>query len=132
MSSTDVEIVRRGFETFRGGVDAALEVIDPEFEMVTTAQYAAEPDTYRGHDGIRRWFDGFDGAMDRIWLEPRELEDLGSNRVLATFALHATGISTGLETELEALAIVTLRGERILRIEFFPDAESARAAVKEG
>jgi ketosteroid isomerase-like protein len=131
MSQTDVEIVRRSFATFRDGVDATLEVIDPEFEMVTTAQYAAEPDTYLGHDGVRRWFDGFEGAMDGIWLEPRELQDLGGGRVLVEFALHAKGISTGLETELRALAVVTLRDEKLLKIEFFPDADSARAAVAE-
>ena len=28
--------------------------IDPEFEAVTAPELSAEPDVYRGHEGIRR------------------------------------------------------------------------------
>jgi ketosteroid isomerase-like protein len=129
MSAEDVESVKRGFEAMSRGLEEALPLIDPEFEMVTTAQYAAEPDTYRGRDGVRRWFAGFDGVMDRVRVEPRRLEDAGNGRVIAEFTLTARGLSSGIEAGQDALALVTLRGEKLLRIEFFPTLEDARAAA---
>ena len=129
MSEQDVETVRRGFEAIAHGVDAVIPLIDPEFEMVTTAQYAAEPDTYRGADGIRRWFAGFDGAMEGVRIEARRLEDAGEGRVIVEFTLIARGISSGLEAGQQATATVTLRDGRLLRIEFHPGLEAARAAA---
>jgi ketosteroid isomerase-like protein len=131
MSQQDIEYVKRGFEAMSRGLDDALPLIDPEFEMVTTAQYAAEPDTYRGHEGVRRWFAGFDGVMDRVRVEPRRLEDGGEGRVVVEFTLYARGLSSGIEAGQQALAVVTLRGEKLLRIEFFPSLEEARAATSE-
>jgi ketosteroid isomerase-like protein len=129
MSQQDIEFVKRGFEAMSRGVDEAIELIDPEFEMVTTADYAAEPDTYRGREGVRRWFAGWDGAMDEIRLAPRTLEDAGEGRVIVEFTLSARGIRTGLEAGQEAVAMVTLRGELLRRIDFFPDLDAARAAA---
>ena len=34
--------------------------------MTTPANLAAEPDTYRGHEGIRRYFDSFYDVMDEV------------------------------------------------------------------
>ena len=67
MSRENLEIVRRGFEAFNEkGVEGIIPFIDPEFVAVTPPDLASEPDTYRGHDGIRRWFDSFYEVMDEI------------------------------------------------------------------
>ena len=64
MSSENLEIVERGFEAFNeGGVDGILPMIHPEFVATTPPTLASEPDTYRGAEGIHRWFDSFDEAM---------------------------------------------------------------------
>jgi ketosteroid isomerase-like protein len=129
MSQQDVEQVERGFAAMSRGLEEALPLIDPDFEMVTTAQYAAEPDTYRGHDGVRRWFAGFEGVMDRVRVVPNRLEDAGDGQVIAEFTLYARGLTSGIEAGQPALALVTLNGEKLLRIEFFPDVAAARAAA---
>src|SRR4029079_7945252 len=60
MSEADVELVRRGFEALEvGDAEALIPLVHPEFEMTTPAGLAAEPDTYRGQEGVRRYFDSF-------------------------------------------------------------------------
>jgi ketosteroid isomerase-like protein len=121
--------VARGFEALSRGVEEALPLIDPEFEMETVAPYAAEPGTYRGWDGVRRWFAGFEGAMEQVRVEPRTLEDAGEGKVVVEFVLSARGVVTGLEVSQEAVALITLNGEKLRAMEFHPSVEAARAAA---
>ena len=65
MSKENVEIVRRAYAALaEEGVEAMLAFTDPQFEMTTPSSLASEPDTYRGHDGVRRWFDSFNDALE--------------------------------------------------------------------
>ncbi|HSD25226.1 MAG TPA: hypothetical protein VLB79_12970, partial [Solirubrobacterales bacterium] len=55
MAEDIVELFRRGAEVFaRGDEQAALEIADPEVELV--ALRSATEGTFRGHDGIRAFF----------------------------------------------------------------------------
>jgi hypothetical protein len=50
----ELETVRRAHTALaEEGVEALLAFADPEFEL-TPPSIASEPDTYRGHDGVRR------------------------------------------------------------------------------
>ena len=53
-------------------MEALLPFIHPDFEVTTPAGLAAEPDTYRGPEGIRRYFESFYEAMDEVGFEPEE------------------------------------------------------------
>ena len=58
MSQEDVELLQEVLEALdEGGVDAVLPFIHPDFEFSTPPSISVEPDTYRGHDGLRRYFD---------------------------------------------------------------------------
>jgi uncharacterized protein len=130
MSSRNVEVVRRGFEALsEGGVEALLPFIDPEFEVTTPANLASEPDTYRGHDGIRRYFDSFYDAMDDIRFEPGEFREAGG-RVIVPTVLHARGRTTGIETKQEVVMAWTLRDGLAVRVEPFATLDEALAAVQ--
>jgi ketosteroid isomerase-like protein len=85
VASSNLEIVERGFEAFNAeGIDGILPFIHPDFEATTPPDLATEPDTYRGHEGVRRWFSSFDEVMDEIRWDARgfrEAGDLGAGRV---------------------------------------------------
>ena len=131
MTESDIEVVKRGFEAFnQRGVNGILEFIHPEFETSTPPELASEPDTYRGHDGVKRYFDSFYEAMDEIRWEAHSFEEAG-DRVIVDFTLHARGRATGIDTELHAVQVWELHSGKAIGLELYPTLEQARAAVAE-
>jgi ketosteroid isomerase-like protein len=125
----DTEIVRRGFEAFnRDGVEGILPFIHPEFEATTPPDLASEPDTYRGHDGVRRWFDSFREVMEEIRWDPRAFHEEGG-RVVVEFTLRARGKTTGLDFGQEAVMVWELQDGKAVGLELYPTLEEARAAL---
>jgi ketosteroid isomerase-like protein len=90
---------------------------------------SAEPDTYHGHDGARRYFAGFDGMLEDLTYEPLELIPEG-RWVLARVRLTGRGVSSGLEVGLESVVVHELENGKITRLIAQPDLESARAALR--
>jgi ketosteroid isomerase-like protein len=130
MNEANVEVVGRLFELYAsGGVEAALEVMDEDVVIVIPADVSAEPDTYRGHEGARRYFAGFEGMLEDIRYEMFELLPEGDH-VLARSRLAGRGVSSGLEVELQTVVVHTVEGGKITRIVPYTDLESARDAVR--
>jgi ketosteroid isomerase-like protein len=111
-------------------VEALLPFLHPEFEVTTPANLAAEPDTYRGHEGVRRYFDSFYDAMDEVRFEPREFREAGG-RVIVPVTLTARGRTTGIEARQEFVMTWTLRDGKALRVEAFATLEEALQAAEE-
>jgi ketosteroid isomerase-like protein len=109
------------------GVEGIIPYFHPEFTMTTTPDIAAEPDTYEGHDGIRRYFGSFFEVMDEVRIEPTEVEPRG-DRVRIEFNLIARGKATGLEVEQKGFGIWELDEDLVRRITFFRSAEEMRTA----
>lgn len=129
MATANVEIVKAGFDAFnQRGTDGILELLHPEFEFTTPPELASEPDTYRGEDGVRRYFDSFYEVMDEIRWEAHSFEELGG-KVLVDFTVHARGRSTGLEFGQHGVMVWELRGEKAIGLELFETVEQARAAA---
>jgi ketosteroid isomerase-like protein len=127
--SENVEIVKRGFEAFNeGGAEGVLPFFHPEFEATTPPELASEPDTYRGHEGVRRWFDSFYEVMDEIRWEPKEFHAVGE-RVVVEFTLRARGRSTGLDFGQNAVMVWELRDGKAIGLELYTSLEEALAAA---
>jgi ketosteroid isomerase-like protein len=130
VSEENVELVREGFESLReGGVDALLPFIHAEFEATTPPQLAAEPDTYRGPKGIRRYFDSFYEAMDKVDFEPERFIAIGEC-VVVPMTLRARGRTTGIETEQRLVLIWELEGGKAIRVTVFATLEEALVAAR--
>jgi ketosteroid isomerase-like protein len=132
MSEENVEIIRRGYAALaEEGVEALLPLTDPEFESTTPPSLASEPDTFRGYEGVRRWFDSFGDAMDGVYFEGKSFTPIGDKVVVDTI-LHARGRTTGIDTTQHAFVVWTLRNGKVLRAETFPAEEQALDAAKSG
>lgn len=59
----------------------------------------------------------------------RSVEPVDSSRALVDMDLHFQGQASGVEGEFRMVHLYTFRGDRIARIEEFPDRESALAAA---
>jgi ketosteroid isomerase-like protein len=129
MSEENVEILRRAYAVLaEQGVEAVLAFTDPEFEGTTPASLASEPDTYRGHEGVRRFFGSFGDAMEGVYLEGVEFTSVG-DKVLVETKLHARGRTTGIETEQRAFLVWTLRDGLVTGVETFAEREQALEAA---
>ena len=131
MAEQNVEVVRRALDALaEGGVEAMLPFVDEDFEMATPPELAAEPDTYRGHDGVRRWFESFYEVMDRVGLEAVELAAVGEDQVVASLRMSARGGTTGIEVTQDTEAVCTVADGKLREMKFFASRPEALAAAE--
>ena len=130
MSESNLQVVQRLFDQFaEGGIEAALGGLHEELVIEIPADLSAEPDTYHGHDGARKYFAGFDGMLADVRYEPIELIAEG-DRVLARVRLGGRGVSSGLDVELESVVVHEFSEGLVTRMRPYPDLASARAAIR--
>ena len=130
MASENLEIVKRGFDAFNErGIEGIIPLIHSDFEATTPPTLASEPDTYRGPDGIRRWFDSFDEVMDEIRWEPHRFREVG-DRVVVEFTLRARGKTTGLDFGQDAVMVWEIRDGMASRLDLFQSLDEALVAVE--
>ncbi len=132
MSDTNLDLVREGFDAMReGDPDAMMPFIHPEFEVTTPPGLAAEPDTYRGPEGIRRYFDSFYDAMDRVTFDADEFIPVGE-LVVVRSVLRTRGRTSGIEAEQKIALVYELKDGKAYRISVYATVgeavEAARAA----
>jgi ketosteroid isomerase-like protein len=136
MSHENVEMVRRVYSlgadaagVVRGDYDDVFrDYFDPDCELVPPRAYPDVESSYRGADGLRRWF----GQMDDIWkefrMEPERYFDAGA-RVVVFARVSGAAKGSGPTLAISAGHVLTLRSGRITRIEIYLDrAEALKAA----
>ena len=128
MSQENVEIVRRADEGFdRGRLDLSLVEWDEQGEWLPAMADAIEAEVYRGHFGIRRYFEDLFERFSDIRVDEREYRDLG-DRVLALFRLRVRGDS-GLVLDRPGAILYELRNGKIIRGRSFLSHEEALEAA---
>jgi ketosteroid isomerase-like protein len=98
VSQENVEIVRRANEALnRGGVEAALEYLDPNIEYIPSAQWP-EARVYKGYDGMREFQALWTEQFDQFRLDLERLIDAGDH-VIALIYLrgHIKGTADQIE-----------------------------------
>jgi ketosteroid isomerase-like protein len=129
MSQQDVDAVREALEAFNSGdVARIVALTHADFDAVIPPELSAEPDTYRGHDGIRRYLESFTEAMEEIRFEAERISDLGSS-VLVLLLLTARGRQTSIPVEQRSAGVWSIRDGKVLTIRAFASSADALAAV---
>jgi ketosteroid isomerase-like protein len=130
MPGSSAEIVRELFERFgSAGVDDALELIDEDFVLTIPPSMSAEPDTYEGHAGARRYFAGFGGMLEDLTFEALQIEEQG-RVVIAWMRFGARGVSSGIVVDQYAAVLARVEHGKVVRMESHPDMETARTVAK--
>jgi ketosteroid isomerase-like protein len=94
VSEENVEIAKRIYASInRRDLDEFLAQIDPDVEF-TSLIAEAEGQTYRGHDGVREWWDRVVGALEGLQLEPEEIRDFDNRGLIK---VRATAEVEGVE-----------------------------------
>ena len=127
MSQENVDAVRRGLEAFNSGdIERVLDMAHTHFEAIVPPELSAEPDTYRGHDGLRRYFESFQDAMEDIRFEPERFIDAGE-AVVTVVRVTARGRHTAIPVEQRIAQIWSMSEGKALQVRTFTTLKRALA-----
>jgi ketosteroid isomerase-like protein len=128
MSQENVEVVRRIYKQLnRGDVEGVVELCDDDFLMDMTER-VFNPDIYRGHDGIRRFYEGVRDAWESYRWTVEDTRVKGDSVVAL---LHCQGQSRqgGPTVDWRVAWLWRLRRGRAVSVRFYRDqAEALEAA----
>jgi ketosteroid isomerase-like protein len=132
LSAKKVEIVRRSMEAFaRGDLDAFLADHDPDTEWRTAAD-EPNPETYRGHEGVRRFAaeisEAWTGRFEDV-VTFEDFIDLG-DWVVVPWTARLRGRSSGIEVEVSETYAVSVEDGRIVRVHEYRTTQEAIEAVR--
>jgi ketosteroid isomerase-like protein len=114
VSQENVEIVRQSLEAFqRRQFDWVSELWDSEGEWRPAMAGVVEDRVYRGHAGLRRYFDELFESFSKVRPYDTEFRDLG-NRVLVLYRLSVRGRDSGVAIDQQGGTVYELRGGEIV------------------
>jgi ketosteroid isomerase-like protein len=138
MPRSEVETVRRIYELARDAwdqgrkgapgrlVELTRELWDPDLVIEEMSTFP-DTDTYRGYEGLARWWTAFFDVYDVVRLEPQEFIPHG-DRVVVQVRLVLRS-KMGVELEQDGTHVWTLRNGRAVHVTGYGDrAEALRAA----
>ena len=120
-----MQILRETLAAFNSGdLERILHFVHPEFEGVVPPEYSAEPDTYRGHEGIRRYFRTFEEVMEEVRFEPERFWQAG-DAVAVTMRLTAKGRQTSIPVEQRFAQVWMLRDGKVAGVRVYVSVSEA-------
>ena len=128
MSEENVEIVRRMFEAYSTGDNAAaLAAFDPDVEYDMTL---LRPDggVFQGPDGVAEAMRTWTGAFEDWRFEIEEMID-ADDRVFVATRQFGRGKGSGVETKHTTFEVWTLRSGKIVHFKGYLDREQALEAA---
>ena len=128
MSQANVEIVRRGFESFgRGDLEAALAMLDPAVEW----KQMEEPAAVRGPDAVVEAL----GRWTEMWTDaevtPQEWIDAGDT-VVAQVKWTGRSKATNVPVEQYAYNVFTLHAGKVVQMQEYGAHSRAEALEAAG
>ena len=137
MSQENIELVRRLYgELASEGTSREFELrltdealgrfFDPGIEWVPAAHSLLAVESYRGYDGVRRFWGEFLSTWESYKVEPLSFSDAGDQ---VAVVVHIIGRTHELEVDETRSSLLTLRDGRVVRVQTFGDPEGAGAAA---
>jgi ketosteroid isomerase-like protein len=125
VSERNLELMRRFNEAVNArDVDALIALSDPDIEL-HSAFAAVGGETYRGHDGLRRW----QGDLAEAWgaelrVEPEAFFALGEDTLLFS-TYHARGQQSGAAVAMPATTVGRVRDSRVSYVKVYMERADA-------
>jgi ketosteroid isomerase-like protein len=107
--------------------DAAIAVCDPEIEFLSVLAVSGK--AYKGHAGIREYFDDIASAWEEWRVEVHRVAPGANGRVAIVMTMHMRGKGSGAALSERTGHIWTLRNSKLLRNQPFRDPEQALLEV---
>jgi ketosteroid isomerase-like protein len=129
MSQENVELAQRGLDALnQGGVDAVIDLCDPEIEWIAIPGFLPDAENFHGHEGVRAWFEKVGDSLRELHWEAEEITD-GGERLLVALRLRASGRTSGIEGEFRIFQAWTIRNGKLVRLESYLSRDDALEAA---
>lgn len=126
MASSDIDIVRSAYDAFaRGDTDAVLEVCDPDIVIRDPERTGT---TFRGIEGLRRFWEEWFENWEEYLVEPREFEQYG-DEILVRAEQSGRGKRSGIEIRQDLFNVLRLRDGRVIEYRLYTKRENALASM---
>jgi ketosteroid isomerase-like protein len=131
MARDALEVVVEWGEAIQRG-DLAEHLWHPDLEIVNAEGWALEA-TYRGHDGLQRWWGDLEEAFSEFRLEVDETTPLDDERVLTAQRFVGRFRTTDIPFEGAWASVITVRDGRIVQaVGYLSKRRALRAVDAEG
>ena len=129
MSQENVDQVYRSADALnRRDIDGALAFTDPDVEFIPRLLEVDGGDSYRGHDGLRRWWNDLFTVFPDFRSEVEEVRDIGDVTV-ARVRMSGQGLESDAPTGQTSWVVTEWRNRKAIRSRVFQsEAEALEAA----
>jgi ketosteroid isomerase-like protein len=108
--SEDFELVKKSWEYVDGrDLEGFLSIVHEDVEFVSLVA-EAEGGTFKGHEGVRVWWEQVGESLGTLRYEPQEMTDLGDGAVLTR--LVVSGTFGGVQVPQTMWHVVQIRGHK--------------------
>jgi ketosteroid isomerase-like protein len=128
MSQENVEIVRQVYERLnRGDVEGVVALCDEDF-LMDMSERVFNPDTYKGHDGVRRFYDGVMDAWESYRWDVEEARK-GDDWVVAMLRCRGQSREAGPGVDWRVAWFWRLRQGKAVFVRFYRQRADALEAA---
>jgi ketosteroid isomerase-like protein len=124
-----VEVVRLAVDATNRRDLATLDAIWSEEAEFHSTFAASEGRVFRGHQGIRDYFDTLGDVFDDMWIEIEEITDVGKERLVVELRVSGRGRGSGVNVEQRNGQVWTIVDSKVARIDSYMNSTDAFEAV---
>lgn len=129
MPREDTEIVQQMFDAINSGdIDRILTLTHPDFEVEVPPELSAEPDVYKGHAGMRRYWESFHDALDEVRFDA-EGQWEADDAVVVAMRVSAKGRRTAIAIEQRIAGVWRISEGKVLHVNIFASVARALDSV---
>jgi ketosteroid isomerase-like protein len=122
-------LIRVGYKALSDSdLDAFLETLDPEIELLTSGAFPDFEPIYRGYEGMRRFWGAISEPWESFQLVPERIVE-GKDCAAVAVHFRVKGAGSGVITELKQGHAVWLRQGRTVKVSTHLSFEHALAAT---
>jgi ketosteroid isomerase-like protein len=129
MSQENVELVHRFTAAInRHDIDAALALMDPDVKFIPRLVEVDGGGSFRGHDGVRSWWENLFGVWPDFKSEVEEVRELG-DVTLTRARFSGQGTASEAATEQTSWVVNEWRDGKVIWMRVFPSEGEALEAA---
>ena len=106
--------------------EAFIALTDPEVLWITSGVFPGLRSEYRGHSGLREFWDDFQEPWERLHIEVERVAEIAPDAALVQAHFHAKG-RDGIEVDRAMANHFVIRDEKLIRMRVYGDWDEALA-----